>query len=214
MSRKLIDLINLGIVGVLVLISLITMGLAWNTPSDISVSEAEAKQRALPKNGFAQKKEAYDGIKETLQLTFGTPPLQLPNLRNLLIYYGPGDRPDIPKESTILHFSLASGKGDSTSVIPGDKLFLMYDRNLAPAQYVFSPENNPTPIWVEGEPKDKEVIVKVGMLNEEGKHVSDPDGNAQFSLQEREYTRAAGSAPWEIGKWRVDGTILATTEKN
>lgn len=189
-------------------ILLLAGGIYLFTPGDIVVSEAEAKPRILPKNAFRQPSDAYATISNTLQLKFGTPSLQLPNLRNALVYYGKGGRPDIPKEGAELHFTLAGGK-DQASVTPGKKLYLMFNRSMTPAQYTFSPGNKPTPIWIEAEAESQEAMIQLSMKNEKGQIVNDPVGNAEFSLPQREFAKSPGSNPWEIGKWRVDGTLLA-----
>lgn len=208
MSKRLLYLINCGIGGVILLIALATIGYFWANPSTIQVSEEKPQTRPLPTNAFARNQDDYASVKEVLRLSFGTPPMQLPNLRPLLIFYGPSDRPDISKDSTVLYFALANGKSIG-SIAPGGKLYLMYDQNSTPPQYIFSPQNKPTSLWIETDVKGKESNIKVGMVDENNKIVLNPSSNHEFTLQEREFTRTAGSPPWEIGKWRVDGTLLA-----
>jgi hypothetical protein len=93
-----------------------------------------------------------------------------------------------------------------TAVLPGKKYYLLYDRYQK--QYVFSSDNIETPLWIEVTLHGNQVAVKVGMKGDNGQIISEPAANADFALAEKEYSRN-GSAPWELGKWRVDGTLLA-----
>ncbi|MFN4174914.1 MAG: hypothetical protein ACK4HV_07430, partial [Parachlamydiaceae bacterium] len=51
-------------------------------------------------------------------------------------------------------------------------------------------------------------IVTVNLLDEKGDKVVEPEQNRQFTLVEKEYVRQVAQ-PWEMGKWRVDATLLA-----
>ena len=39
--------------------------------------------------------------------------------------------------------------------------------------------------------------------------LKEPKEHAEFTLPEKEFARLSSLATWELGKWRVDGTLLA-----
>lgn len=164
----------------------------------------------VPLNAFEQKKEAYNSIGEpVLALRFSPPQLRLPDLRNLLIYYGKNGRPDAESENPKLHFSL-SGLKNSVSVLAGEKIYLTYDKKASPSKYGFSPDNQETNLWFVAKLGEGNAIqLNLYMNNENGEVISEPDSLAHFSIQEKEFMRFAAGGLWEIGKWRVDGTLLA-----
>lgn len=153
-------------------------------------------------------KEAYQAISGSLlSLQTSPPSVQLPDLRQQLIYYGRNGRPDAQASRVLLHFSIGGNKS-MMSIHSGERLYLLYDKKTTPHHYVFSPNNAEASLWVEGTPHENEVLVKVTMKNEKGELVNEPEALAQFKLQEREFVRTSGMI-WEIGGARVDGTLLA-----
>ena len=141
-----------------------------------------------------------------VHLQFVAPTLQLPDLRNLLVYCGKNGRPDAQLDKPMLHFSF-NGLKTVVSTHAGQPLYLAYDKGAA-QKYSFSPQNRETPLWVEAAIQGTEAIVSLKMKNENGEVISTPAAFGQFKLPEKEYVRLAGSS-WEIGKWRVDPTLLS-----
>jgi hypothetical protein len=177
-------------------------------PSDIPVSDKPPPKSTLPKRAFAQAKEAYEEVGPPfISLQFSPMSMQLPDLKRYLIYYGRNGRPDATQEHALLHFSFTGNKIVS-SVMPGERLYILYDRKLHPPQYIFSPANAETSLWMEATAQGNEALVKVSMKGESGEIIQQPETNAKFSVAEKEYVRF-GNAGWEIGKNRVDATILA-----
>jgi len=177
-------------------------------PSSIPVSDAPPPKTALPKRAFALPKENYAAIDEPLlSLQFAPMSMQLPELKRYLIYYGKNGRPDAVAEKPLLHFAFTGNKTIS-SVVPGERLYVSYDRKLNPPQYVFSPGNAETSLWLEATAEGNEAHVKATMKGENGETIHEPEANANFNLPEKEYVRFGGT-PWEIGKNRVDATLLA-----
>lgn len=165
-------------------------------------------KNAVPVNFFEQKKEAYEAIGEpVLVLKYVPPQLRLPDLRNLLIYYGRNGRPDAKTETPKMHFSF-SGLKTVTSVAADKKIFLVYDKKGS-SKYNFSPNNEETNLWFISKPEGNTVQLSLFMKNENGEIIQEPSSLANFSVQEKEFIRFAGNGLWEIGKWRVDGTLLA-----
>jgi hypothetical protein len=210
MSKRLLIRLNL-------LLAIVAAGLLlWGgyfyfiRPSEILPIPVAKEKLSLPKGAFVQPSEFYQKIGEPV-VTLHTAPItpKLPDLRKVLLYYGKNGRPDARPEMTQMHFSFLGNKTPS-SVLPGEKLYLYYDRLLTPPQYVFSKNNEKTCLWIE--PSFHEgggALVKVGMCGETGEgYVTEPADYAQFTLTEKEMLRV-GTSTWEIGKYRVDGTLLA-----
>lgn len=74
--------------------------------------------------------------------------------------------------------------------------------------YVFSPGNQPTPLWFEVKNSGELTIeVRIHMLDEKGALVVSPAELRVFQLQIQDFSKAqAGS--WDLGGWRVDSTLL------
>jgi hypothetical protein len=154
-------------------------------------------------------KEEYDNIGPPfLSLQFSPMSLQLPNLQGLVVYYGTNGRPDADTTHPLLHFSI-TGTHDIASTSPDSPLYLVYDKNKTPIKYAFSPDNEETSLWIEASPAQGNYAqVEVAMKNEAGEIIRKPENFARFKLKERTYVRI-GMEKWEIGKLRVDGTLLA-----
>lgn len=208
MIKKWLNWINLGLLSAVCLILLWAAFMEFNRLDVISYQNPEAVRLALPKNTFVQPQEAYDSIGEPFfTLKYTTPSLQLPDLKPILLYYGKNGRPDASEENTLLHFAVTSTKLP-VSIAPKKKLYLKYDKKQSPPRYIFSPDNAETPLWITAKSQGNEALVQVRMRNEYGDIIATPEANASFTIPEKEYVRFGG-APWEIGKWRVDGTLLA-----
>lgn len=177
-------------------------------PGDIPVLEAPHAKTELPKSSFTYPKQAYDAIgAPVFSLQFSPLSVQLPDIKRFLVYYGKNGRPDANLSNTLLHFAFTGNKTPS-SVAPGQRLYILYDKKASPAQYVFSPNNAETPLWIEATSEGSEAVVQVAMKDEKGEIIRQPAAYAKFTLPEKEFVRFGG-APWELGKFRVDGTLLA-----
>ncbi len=162
----------------------------------------------LPKRAFIQPEEAYHSVGAPfLELQYSPASLQLPDLRKRLIYHGKNGRPDAHEENTFLHFDILGCK-HPVSIPPGTPLYIRYDGNAKTTPYTFSPDNEETVLWLEAEPQTTGAIVTLKMLDEKGQLVQEPTKHAEFTLQEKEFNRF-GAAPWQLGKWRVDGSLFA-----
>ncbi|MCP5507979.1 MAG: hypothetical protein H7A37_06740 [Chlamydiales bacterium] len=61
----------------------------------IEVKEVTARKTSLPKSSFSNRRKNYDAIGEpVLALTYVAPKMQLPDLRQFIVYYGQNGRPD------------------------------------------------------------------------------------------------------------------------
>lgn len=209
MLKKWLDLLNLAVAGVAVLFLLLGVLFLLLRPSELPVSETVPPPRKLPKAGFVQPKEAYDAIGEPfLSLEFTPMSMRLPDLKKYLVYYGKNGRPDAIADKTLLHFAFTGNKS-VTPVAPGERLYVSYDRKSTPPQYIFSPRNAPTQLWIEAESEGSEATIDVTLESEDGEEIRVPEENAHFTLPEKEFIRTGGGSTWELGKNRVDATLLA-----
>jgi hypothetical protein len=208
MIKQWLGWVNYAIAGIAICLALIGCLYLLSRPSEIMISDIPPPKTALPKTAFAQSKEACNAIGEPLlSLQFSPMSMQLPDLKKHLVYYGKNGRPDAIAEKTLLHFSFTGNKSIS-SVTPGERLYILFDRKLNPPQYVFSPNNAESSLWMEAKADGGEALVKVAMKKENGEILHEPECNANFTLPEKEYVRTGGTS-WEIGKNRVDATLLA-----
>jgi hypothetical protein len=73
---------------------------------------------------------------------------------------------------------------------------------------LFSPDNKKTPLWIEADQKGTQANIKVSMVDDEGDIIRNPRAYAEFTLPEKEFVKSSNNI-WELGKWRVDATLLA-----
>lgn len=207
MAKKWLNWFSIIIAFICALCLLAAGIVALARPNSIEPIPPSIEQRKLPRNPFEQSQESYKQVNTGLLDIKTTPPsTQLPNLRNALTYYGKNGRPDADKDTPLMHLSLVNSK-DIIQVQPQEKIYLTFDRMVTPPKYIFSPHNTPTPLWIEVTPFEGQAMIKV-FLMDEGQLVKKPAANAEFMQQEKEFARYGGTT-WEMGKWRVDGTLLA-----
>lgn len=208
MIKKWLSWINLLFGGIAIALVLAGFSLFLLRPGHIPVLNAVSAKSIVPKSSFVLPQHVYDAIGEpTLALKYAPMTMQLPDLKRFLIYYGKNGRPDADPAHPHLHFAFTGNKLPH-SVTPGQRLYLVYDKKTNPPQYVFSTDNAETGLWIEPNAQGNEALVNVGMKGENGETITHPAAYASFTVPEKEYARFGGGS-WEIGKYRVDGTILA-----
>lgn len=206
MVKKWMAWVNMLACGIIIILLLSAVYLLWMRPDNFPLYDIPPRPPTTPQRAFARDPKDYQAISPPVfSLKFAPLSVQLPDLRRHLIYYGKNSRPDAKDEKVVLYFALAPNK-PPFPVIPGQRTYLLYDK--AQKQYVFSPDNEKTPLWFETTPQGNQVGVKVGMQGENDQIIREPAAYAEFVLGEKEYVRSGGTT-WEIGKWRVDGTLLA-----
>ncbi len=211
MIRKILRWVNYFLLVCVLLLALLVFLKLFHrggTVPEVALQEEAEKFDQLPKNAFAQSPEAYNAIGGPILTVLLVPPkIELPDLRPYLVYYGINDRPDISATATVLHFGL-KGSDTVASAAPGARLYLKYDNSKRPGAYVFSADNQQTRLWIEAEKDANKANVKVRMVNDNGEVVSEPSQRANIVLTASTFARLGGGT-WEIGKWKVDGTLLA-----
>ncbi|MFI0435148.1 MAG: hypothetical protein ACH350_05410 [Parachlamydiaceae bacterium] len=186
-------------------------GLAYwfNHPHEIVCADSLFKKCGLPKGAFELSEEAYEKTGESvLSLEQSPPAIQLPDLRAQLIYYGKNGRPDAPSDHIPLYFSFNGNNKNIASILPGEKLYLIYDKKNTPPKYSFSPNNEKTSLWIEASPINNEAQIGVKMEKDNGELVKEPQLFSQFRLPEKDFLRYGGIV-WELSTFRVDGTLLS-----
>ncbi|MCH9625197.1 MAG: hypothetical protein S4CHLAM123_03670 [Chlamydiales bacterium] len=195
------------------------------------------EKKELPKSAFGASEEFFHEIgQELFTLAWVPPQMQLPDLREVLIFYKKNARPDyLPGKSSV---QVALKDSDQRAHIQeNSRLYLIYEGNHlasidkvrnqksfgnpaplwgeisethrgAKTTYAFSPENLPTPLWLEiCNQNEHTVEVCVNMLDEKGALVSAPSEFHRFYLQPQDYPKAE-VVSWELGGYRVDSTFL------
>lgn len=208
MHRLIIKYLN-GVILALCLLFALGAAFLWLCrPNEIQEAQPQVIKSTLPKGAFTQPQEAYSKVGEpVLSLRYQAPKLRIPDLKNLLIYYGKNGRPDSTKGNSLLHFSLVGSK-ETRPVASGDKLYFVLNRKGEGGKYSFSPQNQETPFWIEAIPVNQEAQITVNMLDEKGEPLTEPEHCRIFNLPEKEFTRSMVHN-WELGKWKVDATLLA-----
>jgi len=183
--------------------------LLWmGTPSTNVEATHALPPVSMPQNAFTQPQNAYDAIgAPVLTLLFSPMTTQLPDLRRTLNYHGKNGRPDVPVGQAQLHFS-TSGHISTASILPGENLYLLYDRASSPPQYIFSPHNGPTSLWITAHAEGSQATIDVWAYNDRGERLQMPVANVQIVLPERDQGRSAATAPWELDGMRADGTLF------
>jgi hypothetical protein len=176
--KKWLSWINVAIGGCAILL-LLFAGLLTFQPNDVVLMDAGQIKRALPKSSFEMHKDACETIGNTcFALKLAPISLQLPDLRNQLMYCGKNGRPDAKADHTIFHFGF-TGTNQIASISAKEKLYILYDRSRIPNQYLFSPNNASTPLWIEPEVHGNEALVLVRMKNDQGELITEPASFAE-----------------------------------
>lgn len=208
MVKKWIGWVNYGMCGIIALLLLSSIYYYFSTTTNFPPGLTEAREPVPPKSSFARTKEHYDAIGEpALSLYYSPLSVQLPDLRRFLTYYGKNGRPDAKEEKPFLYF-LFNGNKTPTPVAPGERYYILYDRKQSPPQYVFSPRNAITPLWIEVNTQGNGAIVHVGMQVGNDQDGKENVSTFSFNLPEKEFPKNGGST-WELGAMKVDGTLLA-----
>lgn len=208
MTKEWLNWINRGIAALVACLLLGAVALLIVGRPSVTTPEVSTAPKIVQASSFQLPQESYDAIDNSV-LTLKSSPitLQLPDLRQVLIYYGKNNRPDADPATSMLHFGIAGTK-TIFSTPQNTPAYLVYDKKQTPPRYQPSPDNTPTSLWIEAGAFGPNAVVKVRMKTDRGELVTTPLNNAEISLNERPYVRT-DMASWEIGKQRVDGTLLA-----
>jgi hypothetical protein len=167
-----------------------------------------------------------------MELKWVEPKIQLPNLRQTLLYYGTSTRPDLPEAPSYVLLSLA-GKEEIRLFETNQPIYLSFQGSLpqpqeisapyreerlftAPGEsvslghYTFSEDNQPTPLWIElrcSSSNKAQCRCLVKMLSDQDELILTPQENSSFTLYSKEVPKSH-LIGWELGDHRVDSTLL------
>lgn len=200
--------INYALAAIIALLLFATLVYKVTRTTEFPMEDVIARKATVPKGAFARPAEEYQKInKPALNLAFAPLSVQLPDLRRHLVYYGKNGCPDASVDNPVMYFAFTGNK-TPVPMLYGQRLYILYDKSQNPPQYIFSPGNAKTPVWIEAQPQGTQAAVKVSMEVDNGQVIREPAAYADFNLPEKEFVRFGGGV-WELGKFRVDGTLLA-----
>lgn len=215
---KWINWTSFGLVGLAALIFVLSFFAYLNTPVEADVpcnTHKPPLENILPAYFTQPTEKDYDAIGAPLfQAKWSPITLQLPDLRNVLFYYGVNSRPDAKAGAIRLQFGVGPGGGTTNmpntlaAVAPGEPLYLVYERGQGAGRYVFSPNNEKTSLWIVAQPEENSAKIQLFLQDEEGRRVQEPAVRMAFNLTQKELARS-GPSNWFFGTVRVDGTLLA-----
>src|SRR5262249_35079691 len=145
-----------------------------------------------------------------VKLEKGNLTLKLPDLRNVLLYFGSNHRPDVLELDPIVHVS-TRGNPNSTAVMPQTPIYLVYNNQSRQAQtrWSFSPNNAPTSTWIEITPQENSASISLFMKNEKEELISEPAEFNSFNLNLVHMpVNPRSQERWEIGGLKVDSSLL------
>src|ERR1700733_7823578 len=231
-----IGVVNLALAGMILFVAALFNFLIREKEYPHFISRTEQKE--LPRSLFGESDEFFQEIGEgLLALTWVPPQMQLPDLRQELFFYGKNARPDSLAGKSTFHFSL-KGSEERALIPENERIYLVYQGNYSPrerkdlfrepltiaprplwgevsqtaeldkAPYVFSPGNQPTPLWFEAKSINEHSIeVRVSMLDEKGALVFAPANLSVFPLQLQDFQKTQVHG-WDLNGCRVDTTLL------
>ncbi len=179
-----------------------------------------AHSTPLPRGSFSRASDEYEAIATSPLLALHSSPaaVQLPDLRPEFVFHGKNSRPDVSSEQAQYHLQLKgeTNKSDSNkgfseikAITSKERLYIRYQADGSGGRYFFSPQNAPTSLWIEPDPSEAKLEIHVRMTDPAGVLVTSPESHSKFVLTEKEVVRGAPASGWEIGKIRVDSSLLA-----
>lgn len=189
------------LIGILIIAAVLIYTQRDNQLQQPSISPRSEK---LPASSFEMPKANYNAIDQpSLKLKMQIPQIRVPDLRSTITFHGQNTRPDAGAVRE-LFFSLGRPQ-EMQAIKPGEAIYLKLNEDSR--TYIFSPGNYPTDLWFEAKMQGPQASLKVKVKDEAGQIQMEPKERSQFLLQEKPLALAAN--PWNLDKWRVDGSLLA-----
>lgn len=209
MYLKWIRLTQYVALGALFVFSGAAVLLSFLRDESFSAPALKSTKRQLPKSFFEFPSSDYVNLKPSaFYLNYIAPKMHLPDLRNSLMYYGQNGRPDLSMLTPKMFLGFHGGK----NIIPSsynEKIYLFYDKSLTtPVKYTFSPNNEPTEMWISASPEGKEALFSLEVRDPDKFAITNEDAVVKFYLPEKDFVRPSILGTWDMGKWRVDGSLL------
>lgn len=204
-------------------------------PPFISLPE----QKELPKSPFGECEEFFQEIGEELfTLKWVPPQMQLPDLRQELLFFGKNARPDSLPGRASFHFSL-KGSGEHSLVREGERTYLVYQGSYSPKEYradqaepfvsgpqalwgevsrraqseeshpyVFSPGKQPTPLWFEVKQMGEQSVEVRVSMFDEKGTLVVSPSTLRTFHLQQQEFPKAQIVGWDLSGYRADATLL------
>ncbi len=199
-------LLQFTLIGISFSLLLATLIYLFSGPESLEQTLVLDSKRSLPKPHFQMLKENYDYSSYDLMTLLASPPkIRMPDLRPHLIFQGKNGRPDCDILTTKMYFTFQGDKS-TFSCTPHEKIYLRYDKKRQGNKYVIEPNPEESLLWLTAFPEGNDVKIHVTMIDQEGEIVAG-EGRESFNLVHKDGSKQYNA--WELGKWRVDGTLLA-----
>jgi len=156
--------------------------------------------------------------------------LGLPDVRDLLHYYGTNERPDLDPTKKVVYIGLQKGE-QTICAEEGKRLYLLYQKESNQAYqahssayptaiwgqtdarsqgtYTFSPNNVPSSLWITPslDRQNNRLFITVHLLDDQNRQIVHPKELLTFAL-EKETLANHKQSPFMLGSHRVDSTLL------
>ncbi len=202
---RLYSLVNWVLIALIALSAILFCSWKWVKKGEEIPVEYQAEHKELPKNPFSLAGGDSDLAKGPLKLIHQPAELELPDLKEELLFLGKNERPDV-KESGQFYLSLRSS-GETKLCRKGRPVYLRYQKSAdltSKGRYSFSSEESPFWVMPEGE-SGGSLQLSLFLHDETGKIVVHPQEHQRLTLAKAE---SAARAPFEIGGVRVDGMLF------
>lgn len=202
-----INYINRSLVVALIIVCLGVLALALIGNRELNTEAPLAEDAAELRNGFEMPKASYAAIAgPPFELRSSAPAIGLPDLRDELILFGIDGRPDADPQFPTVYLSF-KGSNTTSPVKTGERRYILFDRSSSAEHYSFSQDNLPTNLWIVPTLQGEKLSVEVSMCSHEGEPISSPEIHSRLILSSAE--SKATSRTWSLGKWKVDGSLMA-----
>jgi len=170
---------------------------------------AEKEETLAVPESFKPTEEGKRAIGEPfLHLEQGLPTTKLPDVRSLFVSYGIMLRPDNPPDKSAVLLGMRGGASPCVAAL-GEKIFLRYNGASSAWRWSFSPKGVETPIWLELEMQNTQILAHLKMVDPHGNLITEPAENSSFVLPETPFTGTSEALKgWVIGSYAVDGALF------
>ncbi|MGM0440224.1 MAG: hypothetical protein ACQEP8_03810 [Chlamydiota bacterium] len=194
-----------GLNKLLIVIIIVVTALAliswWRLPNHNRPLALEETPLKLPENPYHFNSETYETmVEKVLPLEEGAYAAKFPDLSSEMIFYGINKRPDATVREPLLNFGI-QGSSRIASVIRGERLYL----SISDEGYIFSPNNEPSPLWIESDLTGSHAFVKLGVEMPSYEDTQYMD----FELAPKNIKQERARVNFAIGSHRADAGLLA-----
>ncbi len=201
-------LVNLFLICILLVLGFFT-AVSWISMPPAAIPEPLPMKKFTLPLSFQQEPEVVQTVGPPfLTLAKNDIKVTLPDLRNVLIYFGSTVRPDVSESAKIVQLGIR-GSTIPTPVTVGEPVYLKYECKGNTGKWSFNADNRPTPIWIVVTPRENGAEVSLNMNDSDGNRVKDPAEFATFNVAQVNLPYAPqGANAFDVGGVRADGSLL------